>query len=141
MTAPPSPLRLPGFRRLWIGGLVNDLGDWALLIALPVFVFDLTGSALTTSMVFVVELIAGLIAGQAAGVFVDRWDRRRILVVAGFLQAAALLPLLLVTSEDRLWIVFVVAAIESGFARLCGPRRQHSCRRSCRLTASRRQTD
>ena len=107
MIGSASPLRLPGFRRLWVGGLVNDLGDWALLIALPVFVFDLTGSALTTSTVFVVELIAGLIAGQAAGVFVDRWDRRRILVVAGFLQAAALLPLLLVTSEDGLWIVYV----------------------------------
>jgi predicted MFS family arabinose efflux permease len=116
-----APLRLAGFRRLWLGGLVNDLGDWALLIALPVFVFNLTGSALTTSTVFVVELIAGLIAGQAAGVFVDRWDKRRILVVAGFLQAGALLPLLLVTSDERLWIVYVVAAVQSGFARLCGP--------------------
>ena len=77
MSGTTSPLRLPGFRRLWVGGLVNDVGDWALLIALPVFVFNLTGSALTTSTVFVVELIAGLIAGQVAGVLVDRWDRRR----------------------------------------------------------------
>lgn len=121
MSGSTSPLRLAGFRRLWVGGLVNDLGDWALLIALPVFVFNLTGSALTTSTVFVVELIAGLIAGQAAGVVVDRWDRRRILVAAGFMQAAALLPLLLVTSGEQLWIVYVVAAIESSFARLCGP--------------------
>ena len=121
MSGSASPLCLAGFRRLWVGGLVNDLGDWALMIALPVFVFDMTGSALTTSTVFVVELIAGLIAGQAAGVFVDRWDRRRILVVAGFLQAAALLPLLLVTSEEGLWVIYVVAAIQSSFARLCGP--------------------
>ena len=115
-----SPLRRRGFALLWTGGLINDLGDWTLLIALPVFVFQLTGSALVTSTVFVVELVPGLIAGQLAGVVVDRWDRRRILVVSGILQAICLLPLLVVTA-DRLWIVYVVAAVQSCFARLCSP--------------------
>jgi MFS family permease len=117
---PGSPLRRRGFALLWSGGLINDLGDWMLLIALPVYVFQLTGSALVTSTVFVVELVPGLIAGQLAGVVVDRWDRRRILVASGFIQAACLLPLLAVTSET-LWIVYVVAAVESCFARLCSP--------------------
>lgn len=116
-----SPLRNRSFLRLWSGGLVNDLGDWTLLVALPVYVFQLTGSALITSTVFVFELIPGLIAGQLAGVLVDRWDRRRILVIGGLVQAACLLPLLLATSTDRLWIVYVVAAVQSCLARLCGP--------------------
>jgi MFS family permease len=119
--SPESPLRIDGFRRLWAGGLVNDLGDWTLLIALPVFVFQLTGSALVTSTVFVVELVAGLLAGQLAGVLVDRWDRRRILILSGVIQAVALAPLLLVDGPDRIWLVYVVAAVESCFARLCGP--------------------
>jgi MFS family permease len=117
----PSPLRDPAFRRLWAGGLINDLGDWTLLVALPVYVFGLTGSAFVTSTVFVVELVAGLLAGQLAGVLVDRWDRRRILVISGVIQAAALAPLLLVTTTDGIWLVYVVAAVESCFARLCGP--------------------
>lgn len=116
-----SPLRNPSFRRLWSGGLINDLGDWTLLVALPVYVFQLTGSALITATVFVVELIPGLIAGQLAGVLVDRWDRRRILVIGGLVQAACLLPLLLATSTDHLWIVYVVAAVQSCLARLTGP--------------------
>ena len=115
-----SPLRSRPFALLWTGGLINDLGDWMLMIALPVFVFQLTGSALVTSTVFVVELVPGLIAGQLAGVLVDRWDRRRILVVAGFVQAACLLPLLVVTA-DTLVIVYVVAAVQSCLARLCAP--------------------
>lgn len=116
-----SPLRNRAFLRLWSGGLVNDFGDWTLLVALPVFVFQLTGSALVTSTVFVVELVPGLIAGQLGGVLVDRWDRKRILVVGGLVQAACLLPLLLVSTADQLWIVYLVAAVESCLARVCGP--------------------
>jgi MFS family permease len=116
-----SPLRDPGFARLWAAGLVSDLGDWMLLIGLPVFVFQLTGSALTTATVFVVETVPALFVGQVAGVLVDRLDRRRILIVGSLLQAALLLPLLAVTSADRLWIVYLVAAGQSVLARLCGP--------------------
>ena len=116
-----SPLRRRPFALLWSAGLVSDLGDWMLLIGLPVFVFQLTGSALTTSTVFVAELVPALLVGQAGGVFVDRWDRRRILVVAGLLQAVLLLPLLAVSSASDLWIVYLVAGAESALARVCGP--------------------
>jgi MFS family permease len=116
-----SPLRNRNYALLWTGGLISDLGDWTLLIALPVFVFQLTGSAFTTSTVFVVELVPALIVGQLAGVLVDRWDRRQILVVVGIVQAALLLPLLAVTTTDRLWIVYLVAALQSCLARLASP--------------------
>jgi MFS family permease len=120
-TAGPSPLRNPNFARLWLGGLVSDLGDWMLLVGLPVFVFGLTGSALTTATVFVVETVPALLVGQVAGVVVDRVDRRRILIAGTLLQAALLLPLLAVTSADGLWIVYLVAAGQSVLARICGP--------------------
>jgi len=42
-------LSRPGFRRLWTSGAVSETGDWLLLIALPVYVLQLTGSTLTTS--------------------------------------------------------------------------------------------
>ena len=119
--APRSPFRIRNFSLLWGGGLVSDLGDWMLLVALPVYVFQLTGSALITSSVFVVELVPALLVGQLAGVLVDRWDRRRILVVSGVIQAVLLLPLLAATTVDSLWIIYLVAAVQSCLARLCGP--------------------
>jgi MFS family permease len=114
-------LRRRGFALLWAGGLVSDLGDWTLLVGLPVFVFQLTGSALTTSTIFVAELIPALVVGQVGGVLVDRVDRRRVLVVASVLQAVLLLPLLGVAGPDQLWIVYLVAAAQSGLARVCAP--------------------
>ena len=100
---------------------MSDLGDWMLRIGLPVFVFQLTGSALTTATVFVVETVPAVLVGQVAGVLVDRVDRRRIIIVGTLLQAVLLLPLLAVRSADELWIVYLVAAGEAVLASICGP--------------------
>src|SRR5215471_14466913 len=92
------------FSLLWIAGLVSMTGDWLLGVALPIYVFKLTGSPAATSAVLAVSVTAALVAGAVAGVFVDRWDRRRIMIVANLLQVGAILPLLAVNSADRVWI-------------------------------------
>jgi predicted MFS family arabinose efflux permease len=114
-------LRRPAFRRLWLAGLVTETGDWLLLIALPVFVLQLTGSALVTSTVFLLELVPTLAFGPIAGVLADRWDRRRTLVGVSLAQAALLLPLLAVDGRGDLWIVYAVTVAESALATLNEP--------------------
>ena len=54
--------------------------------------------------------VAGVLLGSLAGVFVDRWDRKRTLVVADLARAALLLPLLAVVSSDLLWLLYAVRA-------------------------------
>ena len=116
--------RRPGFRRLWASGAVSETGDWLLLIALPVYVLQLTGSALTTSTVFLLELAGALAASPLAGVLADRWDRRRLLIGASLTQAALLLPLLAVDGRGTLWIVYLVTAAQAVLSTANDPVRQ-----------------
>src|SRR5262249_48630139 len=101
--------RQRNFALLWTGGFISQTGGWLLLIGLPIAVYLLTGSALVTSTVFIVDLVPPLLFGPLAGVLVDRWNRRRILIVVNLLQALVLLPLLTVHGKNDLWIVYAVS--------------------------------
>jgi MFS family permease len=102
------------------GGFINDIGDWLLLVALPVFIFTKTGSGASTAALFVVELAVTVALGPFVGRLVDRWDLRRTLICTNVAQAVALLPLVAVTA-DRLWPAYVVAVAQSGLARINNP--------------------
>ena len=114
-------LRRRDFGLLWTGGLVSDTGDWLLLIGLPLYVLQVTGSSLGTAAVFIAGLLPTPVVGPLAGVLADRWDRRRTLVVTSLAQAALLLALLAVHGRDQLWIVYLVTAAEAALAQLFDP--------------------
>src|SRR5919201_2958326 len=103
-------LRRRDFGLLWLGGLVSVAGDWVLYAALPFFVYERTGSTIATAGMIAAELTPGVLLGSVAGVFVDRWDRKPLLVAANLLQAVLSLLLLLVAHGLGLWLVYAVAA-------------------------------
>jgi MFS family permease len=114
-------LRRRDFALLWTGGLVSVAGDYVLHAALPFFVYEQTGSTIATAGMIAAELAPEVMLGTVAGVFVDRWDRTRVLVVANLLQAAVVALLLLVPLDGWLWVVFVVAAVQSAVAAFAVP--------------------
>jgi predicted MFS family arabinose efflux permease len=124
--ATPAAVSLPpvwrnrNFRLVWGGTFVNDVGDWLLMVALPVYVFTESGSGSATAALFVVELACAVVLGPLGGSIVDRLDLRRTLIITNVVQAAALLPLLAVT-PDRLWPAYLVAALEASLARINNP--------------------
>jgi MFS family permease len=113
--------RQRNFRLLFLGGLVSNLGDWFLFIALPFYVYTLTGSALATGGTFIAESLPSILFGSVAGVFVDRWDRRRTMIVSDVLRAILLLGLLTVRSPETVWVVFAVSFAQSTIGQLFGP--------------------
>ena len=114
-------LRRRNFALLWFGGLVSMTGDWALRAGLPVYVYLLSGSTLATGAMVAASLVPRLVLGSVAGVFVDRWDRRRTLIVANLLLAVTVLALMVVDTPDRLWVVFAVAVVQASLAQFVQP--------------------
>jgi predicted MFS family arabinose efflux permease len=101
------------FTLLWVGGLISMTGNWMLMAILPFHVFALTGSALATSGILMAMVAPGIIFGSFAGIFVDRWDRKKIMVAASALQALTVLGLLFVRSVEWIWIIYLTTFLES----------------------------
>lgn len=106
-------LRQRNYALLWYSQLISQIGNWALLAALPFFVFRQTGSVLATGIMFFVEVIPSILFGSVAGVFVDRWNRRRTMIGANILRGLLLLMLLTFRSPEQVWVVYVVAFFAS----------------------------
>src|ERR671933_571238 len=110
-----ATLRRRDFALLWFGGLVSMAGDWMLFVAWPIYIYQHTGSALATGAMVAAALVPMVLFGSVAGVFVDRWERKKTMVVSNVLMALFILPLLLVPSTGWLWIIYAVA-----FVLFCG---------------------
>jgi predicted MFS family arabinose efflux permease len=107
-------LRVRDFRLLWAGGLVSALGSWLLVLAIPAHIFLVTGSLRATGLALVAEYLPRLILGPIAGVFTDRWDRRRLMIATDMFCAGAVAMMLLGTSPGRYWVLYVALIAENG---------------------------
>ena len=97
------------------------VGDWVLFIALPIYTYNLTHSSLATGIMFMAGTLPRILLGSVAGVFVDRWDRQRTMVIADLSRAVLLLLLLLVRSSEQIWIIYLIAFVESMISQFFGP--------------------
>ncbi|MGE5641777.1 MAG: MFS transporter [Byssovorax cruenta] len=114
-------LRQRNFALLWFGGLISIMGDRVLLVALPYFVYQQTGSTFASALMVAAELLPRLLFGSVAGVYVDRWDRKKIMVITSVAQGLVILPLLLVRSAESMWIVYLVSFFQTMLAMFFGP--------------------
>lgn len=100
-------IRSPRYFRLWLGQLVSNFGDTLHYIALVVLVFQITGQGIAVAFLVVAEVVPVLLLGPIAGVVIDRFSRRSVLVIADLVRA--LLVLSLVWPQGA-WHAYVVAA-------------------------------
>jgi MFS family permease len=103
------------FRRLYVAQLISFGGDWFMTVALFGLVHMLTGSAIFVALTITVPQLAFFLLSPVGGALADRLDRRRLMIVADLARACLCLPLLLVRSQDQVWLVFVLQASISVF--------------------------
>ena len=106
-------LRIRDFRLLWAGGLISSLGSWLLTLAIPTHIFLVTGSLRATGLTVAAEYLPLLVLGPVAGVFADRWDRRRLLIGTNLFCAGAVAVMLLGTAPGRYWVLYAALIAEN----------------------------
>jgi DHA3 family macrolide efflux protein-like MFS transporter len=109
------------FIALWLGQTVSFIGDYFYWLAIPIMVEKLTGSALLVGLSFISSALPMLVLGPIAGVFVDRWDRKRTMIVADILRALLVLLCLLVRTPGQVWIYYVAGFLMSCVSRFFFP--------------------
>ena len=88
----PAPSMFAVFRRrdftlLWISQLVSTAGSSLTSLAAGIYVWRTTESTLAVGLTLMVTAIPSLVVGLLAGVYVDRHDRRKIMIVTNLIQA------------------------------------------------------
>ena len=104
------------FALLWWGGLISITGNRVLTMAIPFYIYGQTGSTMATATMMIAMILPSMLFGSIAGVFVDRWDRRQVMIVTNLLLAIVLLPLLALRVTAWIWLVYVVAFLEATIA-------------------------
>src|SRR5919197_2773775 len=102
-----SVIASPTYFPLWLGQLISNFGDTLHYIALVLLVFRLTGQGLAVAGLVAAEVIPVLVLGPVAGVVIDRFSRKGVLIGADLFRAALVLTLLW---PQGAWHAYAVAA-------------------------------
>lgn len=116
--APASPFaifRNKYFTYLWTGQLVSTVGDALTSLAAGIIVYEITGSVLSVGLMLMASAAPTLVFGLIAGVVVDRYDRKMIMIVTLVVRAllVALIPVLVVGGDDIIWLYVLILASAS----------------------------
>jgi CRP-like cAMP-binding protein/sugar phosphate permease len=97
---------------MWMAQLVSTAGSALTDLAAGIYVYDQTGSAFLVGVTLMATAVPSLIVGLIAGVFVDRWDRRRTMMASNLLQGivVATIPFLLGIDITLLFVAILVNA-------------------------------
>jgi MFS family permease len=130
MSAPlPRPmtirdvLRLRDYRQVWLGQAVSDIGDGTTFLLLLLVVNELTHSTTALAIMSIALVLPRLTVGLVAGVYVDRWDRRRTMLAADLLRMLVVVGFALAAATGQVWLLVVLGLLESAVGSFFTPAR------------------
>ncbi|HSE33586.1 MAG TPA: MFS transporter [Pyrinomonadaceae bacterium] len=106
----------PSFRRLWVGQVISELGNWFNFIAALGLVRVVShASPEVTTIMLVLRLVPFVVFAPLAGAFVDRWSRRNVMIVTDLVRVVVALGFLFVHRPQDLWIAYMCTGLLSFF--------------------------
>lgn len=118
--SPYAVFRNRDFTYLFAGQTVSDFGNGITSIAASVIVYRETGSALSVGLMLMATALPGFFLGLIAGVFVDRWNRKAILIVAEILRTIIIL-LIPVLLPQGIWWLYILVMLNSTITQFFDP--------------------
>src|SRR5262245_3862003 len=112
--------RRRNFTLLWIAQLISVAGSALTALAASILVYRLTGSALSVGLMLMATALPSLLVGLIAGVFVDRGDRKRIMIAADLIRAGLVLVIPFVLPFGIGWL-YILVALSSAVAQFFEP--------------------
>src|SRR5437764_640704 len=110
-----------GFRFLWFGQVVSQMGDWFDTIAVYTIALTLTGSTRSVALIMVARFLPGVVMGPLSGVVADRFSRRTIMIVSDVVRAVVVLGFLFVRRPDQVWLIYVLTVLQLTFSTFFEP--------------------
>ncbi len=111
--SPFAVFRNPSFTRVWFAQLISTIGDSFTMIAIGIYIFRLTGSALQVGLMLMATSVPTMILGLFAGVFVDRFDRKKIMMAADISRALLIFLIPTLLQYHVAWLYIIVMLISS----------------------------
>lgn len=108
------------FSLLWTGQLVSTMGSALTSLAASIYIYRLTGSALSVGLMLMATAAPSLVVGLFAGVFVDRYDRKSIMLLSDFLRAVLIVLVPLLAPLNVAWL-YVIVALTSAIGQFYDP--------------------
>jgi MFS family permease len=108
-----AALKVPVFRRFWIGALISNSGSWMQNVSVPFVLYQLTGSATWVGAASFAQFLPAVVLGPLGGSLADRFPRRTVLLVAQVAMAAVALALWALWSSVRAtpWTITALVAL------------------------------
>jgi MFS family permease len=121
LASPFSVFRHRNFSLMWTGQLVETIGCSLTSLAASILVFRETGgSALSVGLMLMATTAPSLLFGLVAGVFVDRFDRRKIMIAADLLRAGLVFLIPFMVPANIIWL-YVIVVLNSAIGQFFDP--------------------
>lgn len=109
------------FRKLYFGEIVSLLGDWFNYIAVQTLIFQLTHSSLAAGLAIITSSLPAFFLTPIAGSIVDRYDRRKIMIIADLSRAFLALGMIFVRTADQIPLIYVLMTLLVVFSSFFNP--------------------
>ena len=125
MSLPPA-LQYPAYRAYWLGMLASVSGFQMFRAAQAWFVFELTGNPLFLGYALAANAVPAIFFNLVGGVYADRIDKRRLIIVTQAVSASLifLLAILTLLNVVAVWHILVIAALAGAVEAIDTPARQ-----------------